>query len=289
MAVKEVFNCESVEDVVELLDKYTANAKVIAGGTDIIVAMKEKRMNPEVLIDISKIQELTNIESEKDKIIMGAATTFTQIVENPTFKAEFYGLYKACRLVGAPQIRNKVTIGGNIANNNSAADSVPPLICLDAKLILESKEGTREVRLEDYYIDKENYGIKDNEFIKSIVFNRPKKNEVLTFAKLGLRKALAISRITASALIKLSDENIIEDIKVASGAISKYPIREYEVEKFLQGKELNEETIDEAVKIIQEEMDNRLEGRSTLPYKRRAIESILKEVLFERLNYEVKQ
>lgn len=288
MAVKEVFNCETVDDVVELLNKHRSHAKVIAGGTDLIVAMKEKRMNPDALIDISKIQELTNIKIEENKITMGAAVTFTQVVEDPIFKAEFYGLYKACRLVGAPQIRNKGTIGGNIANNNSAADSVPPLICLDAKLILVSKEGTREVRLEDYYIDKENYGIKDNEFIKAIVFNKPKKDEILTFAKLGLRKALAISRITAAGLLELDPMNVIKNAKIASGAISKYPIREYKVEAYLLGKVLNDETIDEAVKVLQKEMDERLEGRSTLPYKRRAVESTLKEVLFERLNYEVK-
>lgn len=288
MAVKEVFNCERVEEVVELLDKYEGQAKVIAGGTDIIVAMKEKRIKLEGLIDISKIQELTEVKVEGNKVTMGSATTFTQVVDNPLFKDDFYGLWKACKLVGAPQIRNKGTIGGNIANNSPAADSVPPLICLDATLELASKEGMRVVRLEDYYRDKENYGIRDNEFIKSIVFEQPEEEEILTFAKLGLRKALAISRITASGLIKLSDHNKIEKVKIASGSISRYPIREYKVEEYLLGKELNEDCIEMAVKVLQEEMDQRLEGRSTLPYKRRAIESILKEVFFERLNFEVK-
>lgn len=283
-----MFNCERVEEVVELLDKYEGQAKVIAGGTDIIVAMKEKRIKLEGLIDISKIQELTEVKVEGNKVTMGSATTFTQVVDNPLFKDDFYGLWKACKLVGAPQIRNKGTIGGNIANNSPAADSVPPLICLDATLELASKEGMRVVRLEDYYRDKENYGIRDNEFIKSIVFEQPEEEEILTFAKLGLRKALAISRITASGLIKLSDHNKIEKVKIASGSISRYPIREYKVEEYLLGKELNEDCIEMAVKVLQEEMDQRLEGRSTLPYKRRAIESILKEVFFERLNFEVK-
>lgn len=289
MAVKEVFNCDNVEEVVELLDKFKSDAKLIAGGTDIIVAIKEKKLDPEVLIDISKIKELTKIEIEDDKVIIGAATSFTQVVNHPLFKNDLHGLYKACKSVGAPQIRNKGTIGGNIANNSPAADAVPPLISLDAKLELVSKEGVREVSLENYYTHKENYGIRDNEFIKAIIFNKPEENEVLTFAKLGLRKALAISRLTASALVKLNDNNIIEKIKVASGTISKYPIREYKVEEYLLGKELNQDSIEEAVKVLQEEMDRRLEGRSTLPYKRRAVESILKEVFFERLSFEVKQ
>lgn len=289
MAVKKVFNCDSIEEVVELLDKYKSQAKPIAGGTDIIVAIKEKKLAPEILIDISKIKELRETIVEGDKIIIGAATTFTQVVNNPIFKEDFYGLYKACKSVGAPQIRNKGTIGGNIANNSPAADAVPPLISLDAKLELVSKEGTREVRLEDYYIDKANYGLKDNELIKAIIIDKPEENELLTFAKLGLRKALAISRLTASASIKLNDKNIIENIRLASGTISKYPIREYKVEEYLLGKELNEDNIEEAVKVLQEEMDNRLEGRSTLPYKRRAVESILKEVFYERLSFEVKQ
>lgn len=289
MAVKEVFNCNSVEEVVKLLDEYKGRAKLIAGGTDIIVAMKEKKIDPEVLIDISKLKELTEIKTEGDKIVIGAATTFTQIVNNPLIQDDFHGLYVACKSVGAPQIKNKGTVGGNIANSSPAADSVPPLLCLDAELELVSIDGTRMVRLEDYYIDKENYGLKDNEIIKSVVFSKIEEKERLTFAKLGLRKALAISRLTISALIKLNDDKHIEEVKLASGTISKYPIREYRVEEYLLGKELNPDTIDEAVKVLQEEMDLRLEGRSTLPYKRRAVESILKEVLYERLNFEVKQ
>lgn len=288
MAVKDVFNCNRIDEVIRLLDEYKDKSKLIAGGTDIIVAMREKKLDPDVLIDISKIKELKGIGAKDNIVKIGAATTFTELVNNPLFKEEFFGLYKACKLVGAPQIRNKGTIGGNVANNSPAADAVPPLICLDAKLELVSKEGIRKVRLEDYYIDKNKYGLKDNEFIKSIEFDKPDKNEILTFAKLGLRKALAISRITASALIKLNDKNIIKKIKVSSGSISKYPIREFKVEEYLQDKELNENTIEGSVVVIKEEMDKRLEGRSTLPYKRRAIESILKEIFFERLNFEVR-
>lgn len=288
MAVKEVFNCDTIDEVVELLDKYKESAKLIAGGTDIIVAIKEKRFEPEILIDISKTKELRTVKVEDNKVIMGAATTFTDVVNNPIFKDNFYGLYKACKMVGAPQIRNKGTVGGNIANNSPAADSVPPLICLEAKLRLVSKDGIREVSLEDYYTDKTNCGIKENELITAIIFDKLEEKEVLTFAKLGLRKALAISRLTASALVKLNDSNIIEKIRVSSGTISKYPMREYKVEEYLLGKKLNEDSIDEAIKVLQEEMGQRLEGRSTLPYKRRAVESILKEVFQERLSFEVK-
>lgn len=287
MGVKEVFTCNSIDEVAELLNEYGSKSKVIAGGTDLIVAIREKKLDPDALIDISKIKELKEMVVDGRSVRIGAGTTFTEIVDNPLFKDEFYGFYKACKLVGAPQIRNKATIGGNVANNSPAADAVPPLICLDAKLELYSKEGIREVRLEDYYKDKVNYGLRDNEIIKSLVFNKPEEDEIVTFAKLGLRKALAISRITASGLIKLNDKKVMEKVKVSSGSISKYPIREYEVEDYLLGKELNEDTIEGAVKLLQGEMDRRLEGRSTLSYKRIAVESILKEVLFERLNFEV--
>lgn len=280
-----LYNINSIEEVVHLLGNYKEKSKVIAGGTDLLIGLRNEKISPLVLIDISKIKELRKIEVTKDKIILGSGVTFTQIVECDVFKENLYGLYKACRLVGSPQIRNKGTIGGNIAHNSPAADSVPPLIALGTNINLVSTRGTRKVSLEDYYTDKDNYGIKEDELIVSIEFNRPKEDEILTFSKLGLRKALAISRITISSLIELSDDKVVKNIRVASGSIGKYPMREAKVEEFLLGKELKEETIKESIEVLQLSMDERLKGRTTLPYKRKAVEGILREALEDRLRF----
>ena len=113
----------------------------------------------------------------------------------------------------------------------------------------------------------------------------PEENQVVSFSKLGLRKALAISRLTLSSYISFEGDNYIKDIKVASGTLAKFPMREKEVEDYLRGKELNEKTIENAIDILKDSMDKRLAGRSTLPYKRIAISTILKDVLEEGLNF----
>lgn len=275
MTLSKVYNGKSIDEVVKLLGEYGGDAKVIAGGTDIVIALKNEKISPKVLIDISKIDELKKIEDDGQYITIGGATTFTQIVESPLFLGNLHGFHKACRMVGSPQIRNKGTIGGNIANGSSAADAIPPLISLASVITLVSQEGVREILLEDYY----NEQIKENELLTKIKFKKPNNNQILTFAKLGLRKALAISRLTISMSFNIDNDGIIKDIKVASGAIGKYPMREHEVEDFLRSKKIDEKNIKDAIEAIQNSMDERLKGRSTLPYKRIAVKSMIREAM----------
>lgn len=275
----DVYICSSIEEVIELLGKYNKDGKVISGGTDMLIELRNERISPKALIDISSIKELKKIKEDEDFIEIGAGVSYTQIVEDPLFRDKLYGLNKACRLVGSPQIRNKGTIGGNIAHGSPAADSIPALICLESTVVLENKSGRREVSVENFFKDKENYGIKADELLLAIRFRNPNENQILSFSKLGLRKALAISRISIATLIEINEEGKVELAKVSSGSLGRYPMREPEVEKYLLGKHFSEDVLDDSVKVLQEVMDNRLGGRSTLPYKRVAVERVLKEAL----------
>ncbi len=285
MSVEQFFNAESIEEVVDLLDQFKGDAKIIAGGTDLVIALNNKKISPKVLIDISKIEDLRKIEEEDGKLIIGSAVSFTHLMDYIKGDNNLKGLYDAARSIGSPQIRNKGTLGGNIGHSSPAADSTPPLIALGAKLKIASKKGIREVLLEDYSAKKDGAGLQEDEVILTIEFPKLRKNQFLTFSKLGLRKALAISRITTSAVIELDQNKNVIDVVMCSGSIGRHPMREPEVEEYLRGKTLNEETIEGAVEVLIDSMDERLEGRSTLPYKRIAIESILKETLYSRLKF----
>ena len=279
MTLHWAYNGSSIEQVLELLEKHKGKAKIIAGGTDIIIHLREEKISPEILIDISKIEKLKKIECEGNRIKIGSAVTYTQIVEDKLFSGNLYGLYKSCKMVGSPQIRNKGTIGGNVANASPAADSIPPLIALGSELKIASTRGERSVNVEDYFSNNAVYGLKENELLIGIEFDKIKENEILSFSKLGLRKALAISRITLSMLIGLDNEQRIENIRVASGSIGKYPMREIDVEKALLGRKINDDTSKLAIMALHKSMDQRLKGRSTYPYKRRAVISLMEEVI----------
>lgn len=273
--ISKVYNARTIETVLDLLSKYREQSKIIAGGTDIMVALRNKKINPSVLINVDKIEEISKIEEFEDYIFIGSGVTFTKIVESPLFKENLYGLYKACRMVGSPQIRNKGTIGGNIVNGSTAADSVPPLMALDGAVTILNKEGKREVKLRDYFENP----VKDDEFLLNIKFKKPNENEVLSFSKLGLRKALAISRVSLATYISYNKDLIIEKANVSSGALGKNAMKELEVEEFLIGKRLTDEVIEGSINILRRTVDKRLEGRSSLEFKREAVGSILGEAL----------
>lgn len=276
MSIKEAYNPKTIKETLEILDEYKDRTKIIAGGTDIVIQLRNEEINPEALIDIFKIKELRKIEEKNDEIVIGACTTYTDVVESSLFDENLKGFKRSCRLVGSPQIRNKGTIGGNIANGAAAADSVPPLMCLDARVVLESLDGKREVNLEEYYEEP----VKVNELLTYIKFKKSKKDDgVLAFSKLGLRKALAISRLTSSVYLERDNDGKIKLARVASGALGITPIREKKVENYLLGKDINDETIEESINLLRESAGERLEGRSTFPYKSSALDTILREAL----------
>lgn len=285
MELKEVYKAKSIDEALFLLEKYKGEGKLIAGGTDIIIDMRNEKIFSNALIDISSIEELSYIQDKGGFIEIGSMTTFTQIAESGILAKNLNGFKKACRLIGSPQIRNRGTIGGNIANGSAAADSVPPLLALDSILTILSSTEKREIRLEDFLMQPNSERLKKDELLHSIKFRKPSDNQVLTFAKLCLRKALAISRISMSILLELNDDRKVRDIKVASGSLGKYPMREREVESFLKGRSIDEKTVDEAYNILKKVLRDRLMGRPTLEYKEIAVKGLLLEAINDGLDY----
>lgn len=279
MNTTKTFKPSKIEEVLKLLEEHGDDSKLIAGGTDIVIELRNEYINPKVMIDIAGIDELRYIEEKDGHIHLGAGVTFTDIVCSEMLDERLKGLKKSARLVGSPQIRNKGTIGGNICNGSPAADIVPPLLALDAVLTIKSIKATREVRLEDVFLGKEKVDLKSNELLVDIKFKKPKENQNLGFSKLGLRNALAISRICISVYLDLGEDDSIKDIKIASGALGVNGLREKSVEDSIRGKKLNQETMDIARDELVKSVEERLKGRSSLEYKSSAVRSLLKEAM----------
>ncbi|MGL5346867.1 MAG: FAD binding domain-containing protein [Peptostreptococcaceae bacterium] len=283
--IKEAYKTSTVYEALHILDT-NKNAMIIAGGTDLIVHMRNGRLDKDILVDISDIKELKNIIEEDNIIKIGAGTTFNQIINSEIFNNNLYGLKKAASLVGSPQIRSRGTIGGNICNNSPSADIIPPLLALDAVVVIQSINKIRKIDLRDLLLDKNKVDINNNELITHIEIKRPNDNQSLSFSKLGFRKSLAISKASASVFLDI-DNNIFNDIKIALGAISKTVIRLEEVEQYLNGKEATNLNIDNALNKVEEIVRTNLKGRHSVAFKSHVIkgvvENAINEAIVERL------
>lgn len=279
MSIKYVYKPNTVEETIEFLDQYREKGKIIAGGTDLVIDIKNRKANFEALIDVSSIEEMSFIKVEKNLVEIGAATTFTDIAKSKLLSIRLSGLKEAAHSVGSPQIRNKGTIGGNICNGSPAADIVPPLLALDAIAVIKSKDGQREVLVEELFLDKGKVALGNNEVLVSVKFKNPNDKQILSFSKLGLRKALAISRICTSVFVEFDEEKICKEIRIANGSLGKFGTRERKVEEFFKGKKLTEEVIEEGVKLMQGQVAERLAGRSTVEFKSVAVKGVLRNAL----------
>lgn len=279
----KAFKARSLSETLDLLDEYKEKAKIIAGGTDIVIELKNKEISPEVMIDISDVSEIREIKEQDGTYRLGAGVTFSEIVNSKLLDERMAGLVNSARSVGSPQIRNTGTVGGNVCNGSPAADTVPPLLALGATAVIVSKAGEREIPLRDMFLDKGRVDLKPEEMLKEVIFRKPADGEAVAFSKLGLRKALAISRICTAVYLKTENSKIVE-ARIGNGALGKYGMREDEVESKLKGKSLNAETIEESVMEMEKAIKTRLAGRSSVEFKGEAVKGIYRDALTKAID-----
>jgi carbon-monoxide dehydrogenase medium subunit/xanthine dehydrogenase FAD-binding subunit len=277
----KVYKSYSLKETVEIL-KSVPNSKIISGGTDIIIELRNNGRDVDCLVDISSIKELKKIEKVDDEYIIGSAVPFSDILKFK-FPDNLNGFVNALKQIGSPQIRNRGTLGGNLANASTTADSAPALLALDAKIGILTGDFEKEVPIADFY-DIVSKGL-DYGIITYIKFKEIPSNAYISFEKLGYRKSLAISKLSISTNITLNENFEIEKIFVASGAIGKYPMREYELESKIVSKPLDQNTIQLGIETIKDVISQRLAGRSSLDYKLSAVEYVLRSCLEESILY----
>jgi carbon-monoxide dehydrogenase medium subunit/xanthine dehydrogenase FAD-binding subunit len=226
------------------------------------------------------------IREEGDVIIIGALTSHDEIYKSSIIRNAVPFLSEASFSVGSPQIRNRGTVGGNICNASPAADSVPPLIALDADVKIESIRGVRLVPLKSVYVKANQNNLAPDEIITEIRFKTLPLGSRTAFIKLGRRKALAISRINVAVAAKIDDEGKVSDVRIYPGCIFGMPERVTAAEDVLVGKCPTEELINAAALKVSEEMINKTGIRWSTEYKKPAVEALIRRGLKEVLGVE---
>lgn len=254
---------------------------LLAGGTDLMVKLKDNMVKPTAVIDLDGLQELKGINFEAGRIVVGALTTHTQLEQSEIINKHALALVKAAGIVGSPQIRNKGTVGGNIGNASPAADTVPVLIALGAEVALSSKEGVKTIPLEELFLGPGRTVLKPGELITSISF-KVATHQGCSFQKLGKRKALAISVINACASMEIDPETkVIKKVRIALGSVAATAVRVSEGEVLLEGKYYSPELINEVAEVVGEAIKPIDDVRSTAVYRKLVARVLVRRALEE--------
>lgn len=272
MAITTFHKPTTLQEALQLKAELKAEGVLLAGGTDVLVHIAEGKLHGSVIIDLTGIEALKTIGTQGAGVTIGAGVTFTEAALSPLLKS-YCGLQAACRSVGSPQIRNGGTLGGNLANGSPAADSAPPLLALDATVVLQSLGGVRRIPLCDFYAGKGSTVLADDEILTEIEVPAMPVDSAVIFEKLGLRNALAISRLSLALYLETDGEKITL-ARAASGSLGLNPMREPELEAYLTGLSLDGDWVPEGMRTLSDVVSTRLAGRSTMPYKRVAVQGV---------------
>jgi len=275
------FKLRKINKIEEIIKK-KGKIYFLAGCTDFYVYYKDGFIKEDsILVDISEIKELKGIKEDRNSIVIGSLTTFTEIIDSRILNKHANVLVKAAKTIGSKQIRNRATIGGNVANASPAGDSIPALFVLDSKLELVKGKRKRIVKVEEFFKGVKTTILENGEIIKSIII--PKKNfNKSVFNKIGPRNALSISKVSIAVNARV-ERKIIEDIAISFGSVYKTVVRCRESEEKLKRKKIDKGLIEEAKKLALNKISPITDFRSTGLYRfavagvlfERAIEEIL--------------
>ncbi len=265
---------EDLDELLAILAQTNSQHLVMAGGTDIIPALKEKEIQPGSLIDIGKIDTLQGISSNGNRIRIGATTTLSDIERSPIIISKAPVLSEAISQMANPQIRNRGTIGGNIVNASPAADTVPALLVLNSQLLLIGPGGTRSLPLSDFFRGYKKTALLPGEILTAIEI--PQDSARCVFHKLGKRKAACLSVASAAVALHKTHETCV-DVRIALGAVAPFPMRAFEAEAILRGKNIDEELISQAAKTASQECSPVSDVRASQSFR-----TIMVEVLVRR-------
>lgn len=262
----QVYTPRTVEEVLSLLKD--ENNCLVAGGTNFMVDRKKGKWQGKNIISLDYLNSLRYIKEEENGILIGSLTTFQDIENIKIMSNWFHSMKQAAANVGGPQIRNAGTIGGNIISASPAADLVPVLMTLDAKLKLVSAVGERIVPITEFMKSPGRTNISHDELLVEILL--PKHSGTSVFYKVGKRNALAIS-IVNLAIVLHNDVSIIKNIAIALGSVGPVALRAYKTEQFLQGLSVHEnmdEVLQQATNILITEISPITDIRATEQYRR---------------------
>ena len=265
---EQFITASSIDETLDLLAQYGKDARLINGGTDLILEIERRVRAPKVVIDVSRLPGSDEIRFEDGAFHLGASVTHNQVVADAQLREHAYPLVRACWEVGAPQIRNRGTVAGNLITASPANDTITPLRALGAWVTLQSKQrGKRELDLDEFMRGVRKTALEPDEMLTEISFPALKSNERGTFIKLGLRRAQAISVVNVAVVLGF-EQSKIASAWITMGSVAPTIVVATEAQQFLIGKTLDDETIEQAGRLAMNAARPIDDIRGTADYRR---------------------
>ena len=243
-------NVTTIEEALRVLEEQGERARIVAGATDLILELERGvRKGIETLVDITRVPDLDQISIDEDEVIhLGPLVTHNHCVESRLIRARAYPLARAAWEVGAPQIRNRGTVAGNLITASPANDTITPLMALNASVTLQSTKGVRTVALREFYTGVRKTVMQQDEILVDISFPAMSLSARGTFLKLALRRAQAISIVDVAVILDFK-EDTINSASIALGSVTPIIAHALEAEQYLAGKPLSDEVFEEAARL----------------------------------------
>ena len=268
----EYFKPKDMIEAINLLSKFGEKSRVLAGGTDLVVQMKENIETPDAVIDIKGIDDFHEILFEDNTLVIGACVTFSELIESEIIKKYFPLIKNMSKKVASIGIRNRATIVGNICSAVPSADSAPILLVYDADIIAKSSSIERTISITDWFTGPKETGLHDDELVTGIAIRFPEKKHSGCYEKLGRYSGEDLAQ---AGVCILAFEDLI--YKVAFCAVGPVPKRAFSVEEILNGKEISDDLIEEAKQHLLKEISPISDIRATEEYR-----AHMMGVMFER-------
>jgi xanthine dehydrogenase iron-sulfur cluster and FAD-binding subunit A len=267
-----------LDEALELLAAHTGRARIVAGGTDVLVELQRGVLPTTTLIDITALRELRYVRDEGTHIALGALATHNDVIASRACVERALPLAQACWEVGAPQIRTRATVAGNLITASPANDTITPLMALDADVVLVSRGGERVVPLRDFYRGVRRTVLAPGELLREIRIPALRADQRGLFLKLGLRRAQAISVINVALVLTFAGEEV-SVARITLGSVAPTIVRASHAEASLVGKRLDQATCAEAGRLAQEDAAPIDDVRSTAAYRRSTVAALVAEGL----------
>jgi len=276
----EYLSVATIAEACRSLAEHGAGAAVLAGGTDLLIELRRPAAKrPRLLVDISRVAELAGIDERDGHLILGPLVTHAQLQRSDLVRRCAPLLASAAAAIGAPQIRNRGTIGGNVMNAAACADTVPPLMALGATVTLQSSTGSRELSLGDLFLKPYQTKANPDELLTGICFPLLPATARSAFLKLGRRNALSISRLSVAAILEIGDEGRIAAARLVPGAAFPIWRRVTAAEQMLIGERPGAALFAAAGRKVAEEMIQETGRRWSTEYKEPVLAVLVRRAL----------